>query len=155
MCHRKSITEGAEVQEEVNLPFFFSFFLSLGCSRKLVFSTLSFLTLVFLSSNTFMIYVMLLMFIPNGIVCAVPRLRDSEKYMVTSFLHTLFKLKLNPLSSFSGKFLFWVCFFLAQLTTVHSPGNKTPFKRNIWGYIHWTPAPLNIYRYNSTRFSVK
>lgn len=126
-----------------------------GCSWKLLFSTLSFLALFFLSSNAFMIYVMPLIFIPNGIICAVPRLRASEKYMVTCFLHALFKLKLNPVSSFSGKFLFWACFFLPQLTAVHSPGNKTPFKRNIWGYIHWTPVPLNIYRYNSARFSVK
>lgn len=73
---------------------------------------LSFLALVFLSSNAFMIYVMPLMFISNGIVWALPGLRDSEKYMVTCFLHTLFKLKLNPVSSFSGKFLVWVCFFL-------------------------------------------
>lgn len=114
MCHSKSITEG---EGKVNLPFFLffslfrSFFFGGGCSRKLLFSTLSFLVLVFLSSNAFMIYVMPLMFIPNGIVCAVPRLRDTEKYMVTCFLHTLFKLKLNTVSSFSGKFLFWVVFF--------------------------------------------
>lgn len=154
MCHSKSVTKVQRFKEKWIYLLFLDFF-SMGCSRKLVFSTLSFLTLVFLSSNAFMIYVMPLMFIPNGIVCAVPRLRDSEKYMVASLPHTLFKLKLNPLSYFSGKFLFWVCFFLAQLTTVHSPGNKTPFKRNIWGYTHWTPVLLNIYQYNSTRFSVK
>lgn len=135
--------------------FTWLFFFFEVCWRKLIFRTLSFLALVFLSSNAFMIYVMPLMFISNGIVWALPGLRDLEKYMVTCFLHTVFKLKLNPVSSFSGKFLVWVCFFLAQLTTVHSPGYKTPFKRNIWGYIHWTPVPLNIYRYNSAHFSVK
>ena len=92
--------------------FFFRVLFFVGCSWKLFFSTSAFLGLVFVSSNAFMIYVMLLMFIPKGIVCAVPRLKDSEKYMVTCFLHTLFKLKLNPVSSFSGKFCSGFVFFL-------------------------------------------
>lgn len=93
-------------------PFFFSllFFFWRAVQESSFFCTLSFLALVFLSSNAFMIYVMPLVFIQNGIGCAGPRLRVSEKYMVTCFLHTLFKLKLNPVSSFSGKFLVWVCF---------------------------------------------
>lgn len=117
MCHGKSITEGAMVQGKVNLPSSFFLFLFSGvcvcvkCLRKLLFSTLSFLSLVFLSSNAFMIYVMprYLSQMELSVQCWDWDFRKMYDYFS---LHILFKLKLNPVHLWVERFWLGFVFFL-------------------------------------------